>query len=160
MTSTSSAACFDTSHGLGPFSPTPSPSHTVPVNHSNFIDVTGITDETLSVSQLGVCVGPQSFCLHTDVHVHKYTVPTPPPPSPTLFSSLTIISFNQHTGKWNNGRHWGVCMCNWKSARFPDTCLTFKGSYCYIFLLFFKQRKGEVNSKSTLTAFLHQLMAL
>lgn len=114
MTSTLSDGCPDTSHGLGPFSPIPSPSHTLPVNHSNFIDITGITDETLSVPQLGVCVSPHSFCLYADVHVHKYTVT--PLPTPALFSCLTIISSNQHTGKWNKGRHRGVCMCNWKSA--------------------------------------------
>lgn len=83
-TSTLSSACSDTSHGLGPFSPSPPPSHTLPVNHPNFIDVTGITDETLSVSQLRVCASPQRFCLCADVHVHKYTLAAPSPRSAFL----------------------------------------------------------------------------
>lgn len=159
MTSTLSAACSDTSHGLGPLSPIPSPSHTLPVNHSNFIDITGITDETLSVSQFGACVGPQSFCMYTDVHVHKYTVTPLPPLRFPLWLSYppTNIRENGITADTE------VCACvtgsqqawrdSWTSvSRPPGVNVTF--------LALFKQSKGEVKMKSTLTTFLHQLMAL
>lgn len=155
-----SAACSNTSHGLGPFSPIPSASHTLPVNHPNFIDVTGITDETLSVSQLGVCVSPQRFRAYADVHVHKYTLASP---SPTLLSCLTIISSNQHTGKWKSGRHGGVCTCNWKSAELggmPGYLSHHRiGINATLFVLIL-QRRGEIKLKSTPATFLHQLMAL
>lgn len=90
LISTLSAACSNTSRGLGPFSPIPSPFHTLPVNHPNFIDVTGITDETLSVSQLSVCASPQRFRLCTDVHVHKYTLAAPYPHSAFLVDYHTL----------------------------------------------------------------------
>lgn len=57
-----------------------SPSHTLPVNHPNFIDITGITDETLSAPRPAASVQllkQTSTC----THVHKYTVPHPPPPT-------------------------------------------------------------------------------
>lgn len=58
----------------------PAPSHTLPVNHPNFIDITGIANETPSVSQLAVPVDLlQGITRKRTQTCMKYTVRPHPP---------------------------------------------------------------------------------
>lgn len=78
---------------LGP-SP-PAPSHTLPVNHRDFIDITGITDETLSVSQLA-CKAIKGNHTQTQTCMFTNMYCTSPPPTvctQQLFPVWTWLSY-------------------------------------------------------------------